>query len=133
MPCDVQMSVPKRGRAGAGVRAPARARVAIDGVSDHRKVMDKMDNNQMMTESKAAIPAELLGHLVAKLLQGEPLTLDDVVTALPLMRALLDREPSSPMSVIQQREVLGLMVLSALNARFRAEMIFAKAMGSSLQ
>jgi hypothetical protein len=95
--------------------------------------MDKMDNNQIVTESKAATPAELLGHLVAKLLQGEPLTLDDVVTALPLMRALLDREPSSPMSVIQQRELLGLMVLSALNARLRAEVIFAKAMGSSLQ
>jgi hypothetical protein len=95
--------------------------------------MDKMDNDQMMTESKAATPAEILGHLVAKLLQGEPLTLDDVVTALPLMRALLDREQSSSMLLIQQRELLGLAVLSALNARFRAEVIFAKAMGSSLQ
>jgi hypothetical protein len=133
MPCDVQMSVPKRGRAGAGARAPARPRVQVDGVSDHRKVIDEMDNNQMMTESKAATPAEILGHLVAKLLQGEPLTLDDVVTALPLMRALLDREQPQSMCLIQQRELLGLAVLSALNARFRAEVIFAKAMGSSLQ
>jgi hypothetical protein len=101
-------------------------------VSDHRKVIDKMDNNQMI-KSKQVSPAEFLGHLVARLLQGEPLTLDDVGASLPLIRALLDREQSSPLHMIQQRELLGLAVLSALNARFRAEVIFAKALGDLQQ